>query len=301
MKSLSDATLGHLRRVAEQPDFSSTRYTLGSEIGRGGMGVVYEAEDRELQRPVAIKVLALELTSAEAVDRLRSEARTIARLEHPGVVPVHDVGVLPDGRAWYAMKLVRGESLPSFMARPRATTELLRVFLRICEPVAYAHSHGVVHRDLKPDNIMIGSFGEVLVLDWGLATAIASDSERLVAGTRGFMAPEQEQGLAPTAGVDVFALGSILRIMLEGEAVRVPRPMRAIIARAVASHPPHRYADARELSDDVAAFADGLPVSAYRESLAEVSGRWLNRNRALVAMVAAYLLLRTLVFFFGRT
>src|SRR5687768_4272153 len=137
MKFLSTATLAHLRTVADQPDFSATRYTLIREIGRGGMGIVYEAEDRELGRRVAVKVLATEVASPDGIERMREEARTIAQLEHPGIVPLHDIGVLSDGRSWYAMKLVRGENLQSILSAAHARVELLRLFLRICEPVAF--------------------------------------------------------------------------------------------------------------------------------------------------------------------
>ena len=108
MTWLSDRGVERLRSAAERPDLSGTRYRLLDEIGRGGMGVVYEAEDEALGRRVAVKVLAAELASSTEAERLRREARTVARLEHPGIVPVHDVGELSDGRVYYAMKLVRG-------------------------------------------------------------------------------------------------------------------------------------------------------------------------------------------------
>jgi serine/threonine protein kinase len=293
LKPISDATLSHLRVIAEQPDFSATRYTLVREIGRGGMGVVYEAEDRELQRAVAIKVLATELVSPETVERMRAEARTIAQLEHPGIVPVHDAGVLPDGRAWYAMKLVRGETL---RREEHSSTEMLRYFLRICEPVAFAHARGFVHRDLKPENVMTGPFGEVLVMDWGVSTTVSGHRENVIAGTKGFMAPEQEHA-APDARADVFALGRILELLIDAPA----KPLRSIVAKATAAAPGDRYADAGKLANEVARYLDGLQVEAYRENLIERSARWLNRNRALVGMILAYLIMRTIVFFYGRS
>lgn len=296
MRWLSDSAVAHLREVAELPDFSATRYEVVREIGRGGMGVVYEAEDRELQRRVALKVLATELASPETAERLRREARTIAQLEHPGVVPVHDVGVLEDGRAWYAMKLVRGEML---RAEGHSRTELLRLFLRICEPVAFAHARGFIHRDLKPENVMIGSFGEVLIMDWGVATSLRTGDPGIIAGTRGFMAPEQERGETVDARADVFALGRILAWLLSTD--RNPKALRAVIERATAWSPSDRYPDAGKLADDAARFADGLPVEAYRENPLERAGRWLSRNRALVGMVLGYLLMRVIVFLYGRT
>ncbi len=293
MSWLSDNAVAHLRAVAELPDFSGTRYRIEREIGRGGMGVIYEAEDVELQRRVAIKVLASELASDDAVERMRAEARTMARLEHPGIVPLHDVGLLADGRLWYAMKLVRGRRLDELHATP---AELLRVFLRICEAVSFAHANGIVHCDLKPENVMLGDFGEVLVMDWGVARAAGAKSAS-IAGTRGFMAPEQEQGTAAIdASTDVFALGALLRAILP----KLPRPLAAICAKATASVQRDRYAAANDLADDVSRWLDGQTVSAYRENVVERAGRWLTRNRVLVTIVAAYLVMRVIVFFWIR-
>jgi len=282
---ISDATLAHLLTVAELPDFSATRYRLVREVGRGGMGVVYEADDLALERRVAIKVLATELSSPEAAERMRSEARVMAKLEHPGIVPLHDVGELPDGRVFYAMKLVKGRTL-QITDRPST----LRLFLRVCEAVAFAHARGVVHCDLKPENVMLGEFGEVLVMDWGVANTT-------IAGTRGFMAPEQERGAPPAPAADVFALGAMLRAMLPG---KLPRPLAAICTKAMASEAAERYATASELGEDVVRYLDGAPLVAYRENVVERTGRWLARNRALVAVVLAYLVMRAAVLFFFK-
>jgi len=290
MTWLSDNAVAHLRAVAELPDFSHTRYRLQREIARGGMGVVYEAEDTELRRRVAIKVLASELGSEDAIERMRAEARTIAQLEHPGIVPLHDVGLLPDGRLWYAMKLVRGHRLNE---RNGTTSDLLRIFLRICEAVAFAHTNGIVHCDLKPENVMLGDFGEVLVMDWGVARETGSSDGR-IAGTRGFMAPEQERGDAVDASADIFALGAMLRAILPSN---LPRALDAICAKAAAPAKSDRYATTRDLADDVARWLDSQPISAYRENAVERAGRWLTRNRALVTIVLAYLVMRIIIIF----
>ena len=294
MTFLSDDAIARLRNAAEEPDFSGTRYRLVGKIGRGGMGVVYEADDLELERRVAIKVLATELTTPDAAERMRREARIVARLEHPGIVPVHDVGVLADGRVFYAMKLVRGTRLDEL--RGVTQTELLRVFVRVCEAVAFAHANGVVHRDLKPENVMVGEFGAVLVMDWGVAGAAG---ERAAAGTPGFMAPEQECGEAVDARADVFALGKALSGVLR-ENGDSPRRLKAIIETASAIDKENRYATARELGDDIVRYLDAQPVVAYRENVAERAGRWLSRNRALIGVIVAYLIMRAIVFFWVR-
>jgi serine/threonine protein kinase len=279
-----------LRAVAELPDFGGTRYRIVRELGRGGMGVVYEAEEFELRRHVAVKVLATELVSREGAEQMRDEARVVAKLEHPGIVPIHEVGTLADGRVFYAMKLVRGHRLDKVSGTEH---ELLRVFLRICEAVGFAHANGVVHRDLKPENVMVGEFGEVLVMDWGVATSLGNDDpRRVIAGTCGYMAPEQERGGAVDASTDVFALGAILRGMLDD---RPSRLLSAICAKACAEDQSNRYRDARELAADVTSYLDGERLTAYRENVVERISRWLDRNRALVAVVVAYLVMRTIV------
>jgi serine/threonine protein kinase len=262
---LSDRALDHLRHVAEWPDFSGTRYELRGELARGGMGVVYLARDRELDRDVALKVVAAELTDPEAAARLRREARIIARLEHPGIVPVHDAGALPDGRVFYAMKLVSGKRLDDLAGASVPLRERLRLLLRVCEPVAFAHSHGVIHRDLKPENVMVGPFGEVLVMDWGVArqrdVRMAAAAPRpaspggapaatdvtahgTVIGTPAYMAPEQASGDVERvdARADVYALGAILYFLLTGHppgrhAARPDAPTRTWARRSPTSPP----------------------------------------------------------------
>ena len=309
MKPLSDATVAHLRRVADWPDLSGTRYEIVELIGQGGMGTVYRARDLELEREVALKVLRTEIAGDRSPLGLRREAKILARLEHPGIVPIHDVGVLPDGRTYYIMKLIRGTRLDEYR-RTASRANLLRHFLRICDAVSFAHANGVIHRDLKPTNIMVGPFGEVLVLDWGVAKLIAeSDSggeggadagrkgncdtgEGAVIGTPGFMAPEQAAGesgrVDPRA--DVYALGEILRWL----AANPPRPLAAISAKALAVDPRERYPTVKALADEVARFLDALPVEAYRESPLELARRLLVKYQAPILLVLAYLAMRIL-------
>jgi serine/threonine protein kinase len=250
MKFLSDKAIERLRTGADEPDLSGTRYRLLERIARGGMGVVYAAEDEKLERRVALKVLDIPDTDGDFANRLMREARVLARLEHPGIVPVHDVGTLADGRVFYTMKFVEGQRLDKFIEGVESVQDRLRLFLRICEAVAFAHARGVLHRDLKPANIMVGPFGEVLVMDWGLAkilhgeavsadrgadpeativekpkrTGEESDSTKssvitghgTVMGTPGYMSPEQARGEVELldARSDIFSLGALLRFIL---------------------------------------------------------------------------------------
>ena len=293
---IPDAAIDRLRALEDRPDFSGTRYDLLEPIGRGGMGIVFRGRDRELDRDVAIKITVW-FTAADA-ERLHAEARTLARLEHPGIVPVHDVGQLPDGRVFTVMALVRGERLDA-----RATTlpllDCLRLFDRICDTVSFAHTRGLVHRDLKPANIMIGEHGQVLVLDWGLARAERECGERGAGGgTEGYMAPEQQ---TPSFDVrsDVYALGAILRDLAATAGTRVPRPLTSIVQRATDADPERRYATPAALAADVRRFVDGAAVGAHRESPLEWTARQARIYRTPIALVVAYLAMRALLLFWA--
>jgi serine/threonine protein kinase len=291
-----------------EPDLTGTRYTLGRLLGAGGMGAVYEAHDPALDRTVALKVLELGDEGGAFAERLVQEARILGRLEHPGIVPVHEVGTLADGRIFYAMKRVDGERLDAHAARVPSLAERLRVFLRVAETVAFAHSRGVLHRDLTPANVMVGSFGEVLVIDWGLARALPSGpdpSHRAgsgaarpgtaagsVLGTPGWMSPEQLAGAPVDERTDVYALGRLLAF-LAGPAP--PRALRAISEKAAAPAPEGRYASAAELARDVAAWLAGEPVAADPEGLSRKALRILSKHRVAALLVAAYLVARGVV------
>jgi serine/threonine protein kinase len=310
---LDDSTLAHLRDVAEWPDLGE-RYELRGRLGRGGMSVVYAAHDRVLNRDVAIKVL----DDAQHVRHglpLLSEARVLAQLEHPGIVPVHDSGTLPDGRVFYVMKLVRGERLDTAV-ESRSLNERLDLYLRICDAVSFAHARGIVHCDLKPTNIMLGAFGEVLVMDWGIAHVAARglataqstvephdrpepDDAPVVAGTPGYMAPEQQSGTGHVdQRADVFALGVILDALIPAPA---PRPLAAIARCARAAHADDRYDSVKDLARDVMRFRDGEPVQAYRESLVERLGRIYTRHKVPIVLVLVYMIVRVILLLWFRT
>jgi tetratricopeptide (TPR) repeat protein len=237
--------------VAGEPLVTAARYTLGEEIARGGMGEVYRATDEVLNREVAVKVLQAKFGPGSGnARRFHDEARITAQLQHPGVPPVHDLGTLPDGRPFLAMKLIRGETLDELLKRRADPADdrgrFVAAFEGVCQAVAYAHAHGVIHRDLKPLNVMVGAFGEVQVMDWGLAKVLAdpgptpaADPDSTAASTRvqtgrsgdgpdtqagsvlgtpAYMAPEQAAGAVGKvdARSDVFGLGGVLAAILTG-------------------------------------------------------------------------------------
>lgn len=286
------------------------RYQLGKHLAGGGQGDVYRVYDRQLRRDMVMKILGeWWCDDPVAIARFVQEAQVTAQLQHPSVVSVHEIGTLADGRPYYTMAEIRGRTLASVIEAVHAASSagwmpeaggvsfrrLVDSFLRVCECVGFAHVRGVVHRDLKPHNVMLGPFGEVLVLDWGLArigqqvdaevrapsTTRGEDQALMsqagsIAGTAGYMSPEQAAGeieLGPPA--DVYALGMILREILTGKPPSLPermgvlapvvatpeRPLPdeliAIADRATRRTIAERYPDAGELARAVAAFLDG--------------------------------------------
>ena len=254
------------------PSLLANRYKLGAEIGHGGMGVIFAGWDTLLDREVAIKVLLERLRENRSlIDRFLDEARITGRLQHAGIVSIHELGRLTDGRPFFVMKLVHGETLQQTLARrnnPKDEFEqLLFIFGKVCEAVAYSHTHEIIHRDLKPANIMVGEFGAVNVMDWGLAkvlgeddvlesmmiseTELPADEPDIIAppvhfrlmkteigtifGTPAYFAPEQARGEIDRVDkrADVFALGSILCEILTGKPPYTGNDLSEIFAKAV--------------------------------------------------------------------
>jgi serine/threonine-protein kinase len=224
-------------------------YTVGEVIGRGGMGEVLLAHDEVIGREVAIKRMRRSDPDADAETRFLREAKIQARLQHPSIVPVHELGRDADGRLYFTMKRLAGVTLYQLLGGPRQ--RLLRAFADVCLTIEFAHEHGVIHRDLKPTNIMLGDFGEVYVLDWGVARVLDEDGSGhpsvrdiitlegetqvgAVMGTPGYMAPEQALGYGISPAIDVYALGCVLFEILTGEPLH---PRGASGAASAISHP----------------------------------------------------------------
>jgi eukaryotic-like serine/threonine-protein kinase len=324
MTWLSDPVVDRLRAALGLPDLSGTRYRALRLLARGGMAAVWLAEDTVLHRQVALKILDLVEREEDLASRLLREAEILASLEHPGIVPVHDAGTLKDGRVFCCMKYVQGETQEQHVRGLGSVSEGLRLILRIAEPLAFAHSKGVLHRDLKPGNIMIGPFGEVLVMDWGLAKRIdarapvvsiwsvpRSDAASAdppatgVVGTPGFMSPEQARGEAASPQSDIYSLGAVMAFTLANGASKksfesLPPPLRSICEKAMATNPAMRYESVEALASDISRYLEQAPVSAYRENIWERAARLMNRHATAIVLVLVYLFMRGLLILFAK-
>lgn len=298
MSWVSDRAITRIKASLTWPEFAGDRYQVEAQIGQGGMGTVYRGTDTALGRAVAIKVTHAAAADSVLETRMREEARVLAALEHPGIVPIHDVGLLADGRLFVVMKLAEGTPLDA-AAAAGTLEERVALFARICEPVAFAHARGWLHRDIKPSNVMLGAFGEVLVMDWGLAMRQGSGAGGRGSGTDGWMAPEQERGEHIDARADVFALGRLLAFLLKD--LSAPKRLRAVMEKAAAPLAAQRYADAGALAADIRRYRAGEPVEAYPETLLDRAARLAVRYRTALLLILAYLVMRVVIaVVFGR-
>jgi hypothetical protein len=320
---MSEAAPGPVLRLAD--------YELGRELGRGGMGVVYEAWQKSLRRRVAVKLLPVTVSwRPDAIVRLRREAATLARLDHPHIVRVHEVG--QDGeRHFLAMELVAGRSLATELVERRRcggppgagdVHRAVAIGIQVADALQHAHDVGVVHRDVKPGNILVREDGTAVLTDFGLALAQRGpelSQTGAVTGTPDYMAPEQALGErdAINARTDVFALGVTLYELLTlqlpfaaptpqavlGNVVRaqarqpqrlnheLPEDLAAIVLKALEKDPAHRYQTAAALAQDLRAFLAFRPVSARLPGPGERLRRWIRREPLRAALVGGLLLL----------
>ncbi len=306
-------------------------YELLHEIARGGMGVVYKARQVSLNRVVALKmILAGQLAGEENVQRFHAEAEAAAKLDHPGIVPIFEVGE-HEGQHYFSMGFIEGESLADMIKEgplpPQAAAEYMR---KIADAMAFAHERGVIHRDLKPANVLLDQNGQPKVTDFGLAKKVEGDrgltATGQILGTPSFMPPEQAAGRIKdvTETADVYSLGAILYTLLTGrppfqaasqldillhvierEPVsprmlnpKVPQDLETICLKCLQKERSRRYASAAELRDELKRYLHGEPVRARPISAVERTWRWCRRNSlvsSLAAMVAVSLIAGTLI------
>jgi TolB-like protein/Flp pilus assembly protein TadD/predicted Ser/Thr protein kinase len=302
-------------------------YELLEEIGRGGQGVVYRARQKSLNRTIALKVIGLGNWATEAhVKRFRREAEAAASLEHPGIVPIHEVGER-DGSCYFSMKFVEGGQLDEVVERkpmpPRSAAELIA---KVARTVHYAHEVGILHRDIKPGNILLDAKGEPHLTDFGLARLVETESTVThtleVLGTPSYMAPEQAVGnnSALTAATDVYALGAVLyqlltshppfaggttyetiKLLLDTEPrqprlwnPKIDRDLSTICLKCLEKDPQRRYSSALALSEDLQRWLKHEPIQARHAGIITRAKKWVRRNpssallaASLVALTAA--------------
>jgi len=300
-------------------------YEILDEIGRGGMGVIYRARQRHSRRIVAVKrVLSYQAESHETLARFRREAEAVASLDHPNILPIYEVSESEDGLPFYSMKFAIGGSLqnavPAFRDEPRKCVQLMA---KVARAVEYAHNRGVLHRDLKPGNILLDEGGEPLVSDFGLAKWLNTNTDLtkslITFGTAGYIAPEQAEGAAAdlTPAADMYSLGAILFGLLAGrppflgdnalsvirQALEKPAPklrslapsydrdLETICARCLERDAKARYQSAGDLATDLERWLEGLPIVARPVSLPARIWRWSRRNPKPIGAGVAGLLL----------
>ncbi len=309
--ALSQAAGGDGGATGAPPDDEAQRYRILSRLGEGGMGEVFVAWDTRLQREVALKRLRGRSDASER--RLLDEAALTASLDHPGIVPVYDVLRTASGELSYTMRLVRGRTLRDVLKAPptMATTttgavrlDLVRGLADAAVAVGHAHVRGVLHGDLKPDNILIDDAGHAHVADWGLARRLGDAPVGDGAGTIGYLAPEQRDRGALSPATDVWCLGVILVEVLGGAIdaqglptlpASTPAPLASIVARATAPSPSARYGDAAAFAADLRAFLARDVVVAHREHPLERLARVARRARALFTLASAAVVLIAVV------
>src|SRR5512133_1434228 len=305
-------------------------YELLEEIGRGGQGVVFRARQKSLNRTVALKVISLGQWASKAhLKRFRLEAEAAAKLEHPGIVPIHEVGER-DGSCYFSMKFVEGGQLDEVARRePMPIRRAVELIAKVARTVHYAHEHGILHRDIKPGNILLDAKGEPHLTDFGLARLVETESTMTrtleVLGTPSYMAPEQAMGNNATVGsvTDVYGLGAVLYQLLTGhppfaggttyETIKllldteprqprlwnskIDRDLSTICLKCLEKDPKRRYPSALALAEDLEHWLKHEPILARPTGIFGHGKKWVRRNRAIAGLIAALVALAVSVAF----
>ncbi|HVJ17894.1 MAG TPA: serine/threonine-protein kinase [Polyangiaceae bacterium] len=272
-------------------------------IGQGGMGRVFRARHEKLERDVAVKFLPLELAADASFEaRLAREARLLAQLSHPNIVPVHDFGTAADGASYLVMEYVSGGTLSARL--PLDASVAVNVATSLCDALTHAHKKGIVHRDIKPENVLFDEEDRPKLADFGIARLVDDDakgrltSTSIVLGTPAFMAPEARAGAPAHPGMDVYALG----VLLEHMSIALPPELMAVVRHARAVEPSERYASAAELGHALRAIAPALPAapSADGDELPADEQSWQRATALMLAGATAIAIYALLVSFTPR-
>lgn len=309
----------------------AARYSVVKKLNEGGMKAIWEVEDRRTARKVAMALIQAEkIASQKDIAAFLYEARLTSNLQHPNIIPIYDIALDENGNPYFTMKALKGETLNDILkSRSQTHTRLLGIFLKVCNAIAYAHAKGVIHLDLKPSNIIVGDYGDVHVLDWGLAILVTQPGETkprdIVGGTPGYMAPEQAQNTPGeiTFQTDVYMLGAILYEILtrhcpiEGGTTKdllqktvrgevpspsqhapqqkIPGALAAIAMKALATDPADRYANVASLIRDLQQFMDGFATRAENPTFVTHLVLLVKRHKMAVSLMVASLAIITTV------
>ena len=317
------------------------RYDSGKKLASGGMKNILIKQDKMTERPVAMAEPRTDKQDHESLFAFIKEARLTAQVAHPNIVPVHEIGVNDEGLPYYTMKYIQGDNLGKVISKLKSKdpefiekytlSRLLTIFIKVCEAVAFAHSKNIVHLDLKPDNILVGAYGQVQVCDWGLAQSLDDISENLegqVFGTPGYLSPEQISGQGVGKSSDIFALGAILyniltyevpfkggslNIVLEKTLKGIVVPMKIvspqnelpevlelICGKCLSLRPDERYQGINELLEDIEAFQDNLPTRAQNPGVLVRLFLLLKRHKTIsILSMTALLVIVCVSFYFS--